>query len=90
MMVSLRITTKVATSRVAMMVTDSRDIFAGAVGAVDAVGAAGVVVDPGMAGAAPGAGSPAALEETSVDMGIPSGRWVWVRRASALLQVATV
>ena len=34
MMVSLRITTNVATSSVTMMVTDSRDIFAGAVGAV--------------------------------------------------------
>ena len=30
MMVSLRITTNVATSSVTMMVTDSRDIFAGA------------------------------------------------------------
>ena len=35
MMVSFRITTKVATSSVAMMVTDSRDIFAGAVGAAE-------------------------------------------------------
>ena len=44
MMVSLRITTKVATSSVAMMATDSRGIFAGAVGAVDAAGAAGVPI----------------------------------------------
>ncbi len=60
MMVSLRMTTKVATSRVTMMVTDSRDIFTGP--AACAAAAAGVT------------GSPWALEETSVDMGIPSGR----------------
>lgn len=60
MMVSLRITTKVATSRVTMMVTDSRDIFTGP--------AAGAFT------AAVATGSPGALEETSVDMGIPLGR----------------
>ncbi|GIU56032.1 hypothetical protein NicSoilC12_17810 [Arthrobacter sp. NicSoilC12] len=81
-----------ATSSVAMMATDSRGIFAGAVGAVDAAGAAGAAGTfcAATAGAAPGAGSPEALEETSVDMGIPSGSLVWFRRASALLQVPTV
>jgi hypothetical protein len=73
-----------------MMVTDSRDIFAGAVGAVlVAAGVAGAA-GAGMVEAAPGAGSPEALEETSVDMGIPSRSLVWVRRASALLPVPTV
>ena len=66
MMVSFRITTKVATSRVAMMVTDSRDSFSGA----EDFDADAWPVWPDLPG---GPGWPEAFEETSVDMGVPSG-----------------
>ncbi|MCB5293348.1 hypothetical protein BJQ90_02796 [Arthrobacter sp. SO3] len=77
MMVSFRMTTKVATSRVPIMVTDSRDIFAGGVATPSAPWAC--------------AGSPGGFEETSVDMaGFPQGvlKWVCERRRCKRCQPA--
>ncbi|BCW51764.1 hypothetical protein StoSoilB13_41060 (plasmid) [Arthrobacter sp. StoSoilB13] len=70
MMVSLRITTKVATNNVTMTVTDSRDIFPDTGAWASTSSVEGALAD------APEPGSLLASDVTSVDMRIPQV-WAW-------------
>jgi hypothetical protein len=78
MMVSLRITTKVATSNVTMTVTDSRDILPDAGGCNAGASGAAASTETAASGEAtvpeaPDSGLPLASDVTSVDMRIPQG-----------------